>query len=361
VATDADRESKTEEATETRVREERDKGNVPHSAEVGVAASLVGATAVALFAAGSAGVAIIHMLQPLVDRPGDWSLRGAEDAAVLLSAISQAVSTIIAGPIAVLFVAGLAGAFVQGVPRIAWRRVAPDMSRISIAAGFRRLFGVQGWSQLRRAVAKLAILCLVARMFIATSTPDLLALQHSPTQGAPAALAWMVAQLLGTLAALAVALAVADMAWSRRSWRRRLRMSRQEVRDEHRNMDGDPLLKARMRTVARQRTRRRMMASVPRATLVIANPTHYAVALRYVREEGGAPVVLAKGRDLVALRIREIAERNGVAVIEDKALARSLYDSVEIDQMIPPAFYKVIAEVIIFLNKRRPRAGEVAR
>lgn len=116
------------------------------------------------------------------------------------------------------------------------------------------------------------------------------------------------------------------------------------------------MLKARLRSIAMDRARRRMMTQVPKATLVVANPTHFAVALRYVREEGGAPVVVAKGQDLVALKIREIAEASGIPVFEDKALARSLYQSVKVDQMIPPAFYKAIAELIHLINTAKNRA-----
>jgi flagellar biosynthetic protein FlhB len=145
---------------------------------------------------------------------------------------------------------------------------------------------------------------------------------------------------------------VADLVWSRLFWQRELRMTRQEVKDEHKQSEGDPILKARMRSLARDRSRRRMIAAVPRATLVIANPTHFAVALRYVREEGGAPLVVAKGQDLVALKIRHVAEENGIPVIEDKLLARSLYESVQVDKIIPSQFYKAVAEIILFLMVR---------
>jgi flagellar biosynthetic protein FlhB len=118
-------------------------------------------------------------------------------------------------------------------------------------------------------------------------------------------------------------------------------------------MEGDPKIKARIRTLGRERARKRMMAAVPRATVIITNPTHYAVALRYVRSEGGAPLVLAKGLDLVALKIREIGEEHGIAIVEDKPLARSLYDSVEVDQLIPPQFYKAVAEIIYYLHIRK--------
>jgi flagellar biosynthetic protein FlhB len=132
-------------------------------------------------------------------------------------------------------------------------------------------------------------------------------------------------------------------------------MSKQEVKDEHKQSEGDPLVKQRIRMVARERARRRMIAEVPRATLVITNPTHYAVALRYTRNEGGAPLVIAKGQNLVALKIREIAERYDIPIVEDKPLARSLYDSVEVNKMIPSAFYKAVAEIIFYLHQRKIR------
>jgi flagellar biosynthetic protein FlhB len=133
-------------------------------------------------------------------------------------------------------------------------------------------------------------------------------------------------------------------------------MTRQEIKDEMKEGEGDPLVKARLRSLARDRARRRMLSAVPRATVVIANPTHFAVALRYDRGEGGAPLVVAKGADLVALRIREMATRHGVPIIEDKPLARALYAAVEVDQWIPPEFYKAVARILYYLYTRREHA-----
>jgi flagellar biosynthetic protein FlhB len=134
-------------------------------------------------------------------------------------------------------------------------------------------------------------------------------------------------------------------------------MTKQEVKDELKPSEGDPIVKSRIRSVARDRARRRMMAAVPRATLVIANPTHYAIALKYVREEDAAPLVLAKGQDLVALKIRELAEANGVPVFEDVALARSMYKQVSVDSVIPQQFYQAVAELvrIVYSNKVKRR------
>ena len=169
----------------------------------------------------------------------------------------------------------------------------------------------------------------------------------------------MASRLVATMAVAAVVLVAADIVWSRVYWQRELRMTRQEVKDELKQADGDPIVKARLRSLARDRMRKRMMAAVPRATLVIANPTHFAVALRYVREEGGAPLVIAKGQDLIALKIREIADEHGIPVIEDKALARSLYKAVEVDKMIPPEFYKAVAEIVFYVIGRQARTRPV--
>ena len=149
---------------------------------------------------------------------------------------------------------------------------------------------------------------------------------------------------------------VADIVWSRFKWRVDLRMTRQELKDEIKQSEGDPLVKSRLRSLARDRARRRMIAAVPSATVVIANPTHYAVALKYDRAKGGAPLVVAKGVDLVALRIREVACRHSVPIVEDKPLARALYEAVEVDQWIPPEFYRAVAKILHFLYSRPVRA-----
>lgn len=141
-------------------------------------------------------------------------------------------------------------------------------------------------------------------------------------------------------------LAAVDVLWTRHHWFSQLKMTKHEVKEEYKQSQGDPVVKSRQRSIARDRARRRMINNVPRATLVIANPTHFAVALRYVREEGDAPVVVAKGQDLIALKIREIAEENNIPVFEDPPLARSMFAQVSVDSVIPPVFYKAVAELV---------------
>jgi flagellar biosynthetic protein FlhB len=169
----------------------------------------------------------------------------------------------------------------------------------------------------------------------------------------------MAIDILSAVTFVMLVIAAVDFVWSRFHWRMDLRMTKQEVKDEHKQSDGDPLVKARLRSIARDRARNRMMTAVPKATLVIANPTHYAIALKYVRDQDAAPVVLAKGTDLVALKIREIAEANGIPVFEDVTLARSMYKQVSVDNLIPPQFYHAVAELVkvVYANSKSQRKG----
>ena len=182
---------------------------------------------------------------------------------------------------------------------------------------------------------------------------DVLGAMFMDPVGLPALSRSILMRITSWIAGLTLVLVVVDLLWSRIHWRKELRMSREELKEEMKQAEGRPEVKARMRTIGRARARKRMMAAVPQATLVITNPTHYAVALRYVRSEGGAPKVLAKGADLLALRIREIAGLHSIPIVEDKPLARSLHDNVQVDQLIPPQFYKAVAEIIYYLHTRK--------
>jgi flagellar biosynthetic protein FlhB len=205
-------------------------------------------------------------------------------------------------------------------------------------------------------MAAVSVLCLLV---LKTAQHDILNAMFMEPSALPGVVWIMSNRLLATVVVATVVLVAADLVWSNLFWHRELRMTRQELKDEMKQVDGDPIVKSRQRSLARDRMRKRMIAAVPRATVVITNPTHYAVALRYVREEGGAPLVVAKGQDLIALKIREVAVANGIPVIENKSLARSLYKSAEVDRMIPPEFYKAVAEIVFFLLARQAQTRPV--
>jgi flagellar biosynthesis protein FlhB len=346
--------SKTEEATEKRLGEAIEKGNVPVSREAGTFASLAAFLLASVLFLRDGARRLLDAFSRMMDDAGGWSLQQSGDATVLFQAWLGACALFV-GPILFLILAfGLAAAVVQNPPHIVLDRIKPELSRISPSGGWTRLFGSRGRIEFGKAAFKLAALAVILGLLLRSEGQAAIALMMGDPNAIPDRLLATVVKLLAAVTLAAGVLAAADLVWARLSWRRELRMTRHEVREEHKEAEGDPMVRARRRSIALNRSRKRMMSAVPKATLVIANPTHYAVALRYVREEGGVPLVVAKGQDLVAFRIRAIAEANGVPVIENKALARSMHEAVQVDQMIPPSFYRAVAELIHYLQTRSP-------
>lgn len=351
---------KTEEGSEKKVREAIERGNVPFSREASVFMTL-GAMLVILSLTLASNVrALTEALQQLFANPSRTVFATPSDTLNVFRFATTAAAGFCLPILVILLVAGIVAAMAQGLPRIALERIQPKASKISPAAGLKRLLGRDGQIEFIKTLLKFVIVCVVVALVLRGDVHALIeTLYREPASLGALTLGMSTRLVAGALVAYAV-LAAADLVWSRLRWRRELRMTRQEVKDEHKQAEGDPLFKAKRRSLALDRSRRRMMAAVPKATLIIANPTHYAIALRYVREEHGAPMVIAKGQDLIALKIREIAEANKIPVIEDKALARSMYDHVEVSQLIPPDFFKAVAEIIHFLQARGSRPARTA-
>ena len=357
-----DKDSKTEEATEKKIRDTIEKGQLPHSKEAPILASFVAILIFTVFFAKDSMVDLGDFLSTFLENPDTWPLDTETDVVNLMRIVFLQVGKAVAAVLILLVVAGFLASVLQHAPSFVVDRIAPKYSRISIREGWKRLFGVQGFAEFLKSLGKL----IFALAFLAFAVNEA---QHRLLLGMitqPGSFGLVIREItINILLALTFAMLIvgaADIAWSRFSWRRDLRMTRQEVKDELKQSDGDPIIKSRMRSLARDRARRRMMAAVPRATLVIANPTHYSIALKYVREEDSAPVVLAKGQDLVALKIREIAEANGIPIFEDVTLARSMYKQVSVDSVIPSQFYQAVAELVrvVYTNKGRPRPAQRA-
>lgn len=352
-----DKESKTEEATEKKIRDTIEKGQLPHSKEAAILASFAAILVFTVFFAKNSIVELGSFLSIFIEKPEDWPIDTELDVVNLMRTIFLEVGKAIGAMIILLVVAGIAASVLQHVPSLVLDRITPKMSRISLRQGWKRLFGLQGFVEFLKSLGKL-VFALAFVIFAVNEALQRLLLGMI-TQ--PVAFGLVIREIaINILLALTFAMLIigaADIVWSRFSWRRDLRMTRQEVKDELKQSDGDPIIKSRMRSLARDRARRRMMAAVPRATLVIANPTHYSIALKYVREEDNAPVVLAKGVDLVALKIREIAEANGIPVFEEVTLARSMYKQVSVDSVIPPQFYQAVAELVrvVYAKQGGPR------
>lgn len=350
-----DPESRTEEATEKKIRDTVEQGKLPVSRDVGTAFGIFALLGAFSFFADALTPRFSESLGLLLANVGMLPLRSGSDAFRYVNVVNLEIGRFLAPMLIIFVVAGLAASFTQGAPQFIFTRIEPDLSRISPISGWKRLFGVDGLMELLKSVVKMLI---VAGAVVLAGTSDRAALvdamRTDPAQ-LPALTLRLVIHLTSVVAIAVGVLAAADFVWTRFKWRRDLRMSRQELKEEFKQSEGDPFVKARMRSLAMDRSRRRMMAAVPSATFVVANPTHYAIALRYVREEGGAPLVVAKGKDLIALKIREIAEKNNVPVFEKKELARAMFDLVEVDKMIPSEFYRPVAELIHFLSTAAAR------
>ena len=354
-----DKESKTETATEKRVSDAIEKGNVPHSREAPIFASLAGLLLVLIYLISDQAAQLADKLALLLGKPGDFALGNGSESTALLSAVAMEAGSALAPILVLLIVAGLVASLFQSVPRFVGERIRPQWNRISPAAGWKRIFGTQGAIEFLKSLFKFGAVALIAFLILRSDAERVTGAVFSDPVLIPEIMLSLAIRLLSAVCVAIVMLVAADLVWSQLKWRIDLRMSRQEIKDEMKQSEGDPLIKARLRSLARDRARRRMISAVPSATVIIANPTHFAVALRYERGKGGAPLVVAKGADIVALRIREIATKHGIPIVEDKPLARALYAAVEVDQWIPPEFYKAVARVLYYLYTRgqdaRPR------
>lgn len=347
-----DKASKTEEATEKKIRDALEKGQVPSSREVATLAGLLATLAALYFILSDGVIRIRDSLAIFLDRPEAFLINTGADASAILFVVAIEAAKLVGPIVLLLAAAGVAASVLQNQPRIVSNRIEPKMERISIIKGWTRIFGVKGQVEFLKSVFKFLVVAIAGYIALGNADRDFINALFMEPVAVPELMKQLGIKVLVAVIIAISFLVAADIAWSRFSWRRDLRMTKQEVKDEHKQMEGDPLIRMKLRSMQRDRARRRMIASVPRATLIVANPTHYSVALRYVREEGGAPVVVAKGKDLIALKIRFIAEQNGIPIYEDRALARSLYASVEVDKMIPPEFYKAVAGIVLFFAQK---------
>jgi flagellar biosynthesis protein FlhB len=351
VSEQADKESKTEEPTEKRRADALEKQGGPFSREAGSAAILLALALLLVSGAPALVGRTARQLAIFLEDPGGWRLENGADALLLFQAVFAAVSSLLLIVGGVVVGAGIASSVLQNPPKFMFDRLAPDLSRISIGAGIDRLFNVQGVMEMFKGLAKVMLVGLAAIWGLGGVATGFLVL-HSPPEVIPELIGRLILKVVFLSALFASIIAAVDIFMTRRNWLQQIRMTKQELKEEIKQSEGDLQLKARLRAIARARIRQRMMQNVPKATLVVANPTHYSVAMRYVRGEDSAPKVMAKGTDAVALKIREIAERHNIPIVEDRLLARALYDATEVDQLIPAEFYKAVAELIIYLNNK---------
>lgn len=352
----AHRDQKTEQPTAKRLSDAAKKGQVAVSSEMKHATMFV----VAMILTGGLGAWTLARLSAMLIR-----LWGSADDYVLTPDGAQNLATGVMrelalglAPVAALFVGGAVVTIaLQGKLTVSLARLAPRWSTVSPVAGFHRLFGKAALVEFGKTLLKFGVIVGIATMVLwpkAVGLEQLIGTTPDVMAHMTASLAF---QLIETIGILVIALAAVDMVYQRFAFLQRMKMTKQEVKDEHKDSDGDPKIKARIRGIAMRRARQRMMAAVPEASVVITNPTHYAVALKYEHGQMMAPVVVAKGVDLIALRIRAIAAEAGVPIVESPPLARALFASAEIERPIPIEHYAAVAEVISYVLRLARRAG----
>ncbi|WP_046866628.1 flagellar biosynthesis protein FlhB [Microvirga massiliensis] len=347
-----DKESKTEAPSDKKIRDAVEKGNIPFSREAPMFASILGILLFLAFAVRQSTLTLTGKLALFIDRPQDFRLNAGEDAVTLIQAVAAEIGLFLLPIIAILASCSLAASIFQNTPRVVTERIRPQWNRISPVSGWKRIFGRPGLVEFGKSLFKFATIALVAVVLLKSERYKVINSMFSDPILIPEMMLSMAMKLVSAISIATIVLVALDLIWARFKWHSDLKMTLQEVKDEHKQIEGDPMVKARMRSIAQDRARKRMLSAVPKATFVIANPTHYAIALRYDRNESSAPVVVAKGQDLIALKIREIAEKNDIPVIEDKPLARSMYDNVQVDRMIPPDFYKAVAQILFYVLTR---------
>ena len=350
---DSDQESKTEKPTERRISDAVEKGNVPFSKEVVIFSSLF-ASLLALnlssrFAAGK----LNSILGSLIEQAGTLQFGSGNDYSHALSQAFKQSFIAIVPILSIIGIGGVLGSLLQNVPSANLERLRPKFERLSPAKNSSRMFGAEARVEFGKSLAKLGIISFVVYKLFKENLSLVMGSMSQEPERLPQKLFDASAAVVTQVCLVAFLIAIADAAYTRVKWHNSLKMSRQELKDEFKHMEGNMMLKERMKSIGRQRAKRQMMSELPKATLVVVNPTHFAVALRYVPAEGGAPIVIAKGLDILALRIRGICQANDIPVIEEKLLARTLHASCDVGSMIPVEFYQAIAEIIHFIEMKK--------
>jgi flagellar biosynthesis protein FlhB len=346
VADDDDKDSKTENPTDKKITDAAEKGNVPFSREITAFSTAVAIYIYLVFFASEGMAKIAATLHDLFAQPEQWRLGTGSDIISLFIKLGRDSAALVLPALLLMMTFGIASSILQQLPAFVFERIRPQISRISPFGGFKRIFGTGGMVEFAKAFVKIVVVSTIMVMALKGQFYASLDSMFSDPMTIFTKLYSDIRTILLILLFTTATIAVADFFWTRHHWFTGLMMTKQEIKEEFKQSQGDPVIKARQRSIARDRARRNMIAAVPKATLVIANPTHFAVALRYVRDEDEAPVVIAKGQDLIALKIREIAEENGIPVFEDPPLARSMFAQVSVDSVIPAVFYKAVAELI---------------
>lgn len=357
MAENEDGSEKTESASSKKLQDARDKGNLPRSKDLSSALLLIVA-AVTIYGTGTLLVrdlATIFNFNFWIEREDIFDLNRMIFH-LYVSVVNMMDSMVLL--MSVLAVAGIVGSIALGGLGFSWEPVRPKLSKMNPIAGLKRMFSVQSLVELIKSIAKVTLVGLIAFLVIRYFLPDTIGLTFQPIQLSIShgidIVIWSFIFISLALALIA-AIDVPFQAWSHKE---KLKMTKQEVKDEYKQQEGDPQVRGRIRQLQRQAAMNRMMSDVPNADVIITNPTHFSVALKYDQAGGAAPVMLAKGGDFIALKIREVGNHYDIPVIQSPALARAIYFHTEIGDEIPEGLFKVVAQLLAYVYQlRNARTG----
>ncbi len=351
---ETEEDQKTEEATAKRISEARDDGQLAVSRELSAWFSFIAVLMVVAWFGPEMGREAVTALRPLLEKPEQISLADGGIQDVLMGILFHVIFSLLL-VYGTLFVVAILGTMIQTGFYVNPARIKFDIKKITSLSGLKRLFSMDPFVELGKSFVKIIVLGYIAyRVFKPVYAEVPKAIIH-PFSGALSYLHDKAIYLVILMLLVITVVALADFLYVRWKYFKGLRMTKQEVKDEHKQMDGDPVVKARLRRIRLERSRKRMMANVPNASVVITNPTHYAVALEYKPKEMLAPVLIAKGPDLIAQRIRDVAEEHNIPLVSNPPLARALYDTVDLDTPITPEHYRAVAEVISYVYKLKEK------
>lgn len=340
---------KTEEPSQKKLDDAHKKGDVAKSQEVTAWFGMIAIALIVALLAGNMAGQLAPALASFLAQPHEYPLDGGA-LLVLVQELGLTVVGALALPMLVIVVMSVSGNLVQHRPVFSAENMKPKLSKISLLQGVKRIFGPQGLMNFVKGLAKLVIVSAVAFVVLWPERDMLATMVRLDLAALPIIIQDLSLKLLGGVIAVLTIIAAMDFAFQRQQWTKKQRMTMKEVKDEYKQMEGDPTVKAKLRQIRVERGRKRMMAQVPSASVIVTNPTHYSVALKY--EDGmAAPVCVAKGVDRIALKIREIGRENDVPIVENVPLARALYATVEVDDEIPPEHYRAVAQVIGYVMR----------
>ncbi len=347
---------KTEEPTPKKLEDSRKKGQVALSREVNNWVMLFTGTIVVLVIAPPMLIKMTAFMRSFIERAHLMPAMDGGIGAVLGTSFWEVISMLVL-PLLILLIAAFLGPFLQIGPLFAPEVIKPDFSKISLGKGFKRLFSLRSVMEFVKGILKIGIVGAISVILLYPFYDSVDHMIGLPMPIMMQEMQWLMVRLLSGILLVLLVVAVADLVYQRYEHYKKMRMSKQELKDEYKQTEGDPHVRAKLRQLRQEKARTRMIQAVPEADVIITNPTHYSLALKYDPEEMDAPVLIAKGVDDLAMRIREVAKETDIPLYENRPLAHVLYDTVEVDEVIPPEHYQAVAEVISYIFQLKEKLG----